>query len=201
MNTNNLDLELYNDLDESVLNAIGMNDNLEYTSDFCCGADGYYSNTNGDTTAPPADTTGAGKGLSAEQIQAGVQIAASVAQGVQQSRAAKAAAGIPTRKEIRAACGRKPIIGRKKKQKWNDCRDKYIAAKQMTMGGGGSGSGGGDTGGTGGTGGTRLGEGGGGTGGDDTFLGMPKGVGIAVAVIGGLALVAGGIYLVKKMNK
>lgn len=36
---------------------------------------------------------------------------------------------------------------------------------------------------------------------DDKFLGMPRKVGIAVAVIGGLALVVGGVMLVKKMRK
>lgn len=35
----------------------------------------------------------------------------------------------------------------------------------------------------------------------DKFLGMPKAVGITVAVVGGLALIAGGIFIVKKMNK
>ena len=33
------------------------------------------------------------------------------------------------------------------------------------------------------------------------FLGMPKAVGITVAVVGGLALVVGGIFLVKKLRK
>jgi hypothetical protein len=35
----------------------------------------------------------------------------------------------------------------------------------------------------------------------DKFLGMPKAVGITVAVVGGLALVVGGIFLVKKLRK
>jgi hypothetical protein len=193
MNTNNLDLQLYNDLDESVLNAIGMNDNMEYTSNFCCGVDGDYSNAPGDEV-PPAS---AGKGVSPETIQAGVQVASSIVQGIQQSKAAKAAAGIPTRKEIKAACGRKPLLSKKKKQKWNDCRNNYIATKAKVLGGQasfpaapsvdtGSGTGGGER------------------GGDSesaTFLGMPKEIGIAVAVIGGLALIAGGIFLVKRMAK
>ena len=33
------------------------------------------------------------------------------------------------------------------------------------------------------------------------FLGMPKAIGITVAVVGGLALVVGGIFLVKKLRK
>lgn len=37
--------------------------------------------------------------------------------------------------------------------------------------------------------------------GSDKFLGMPKAVGITVAVVGGLALVVGGIFLVKKLRK
>ena len=35
----------------------------------------------------------------------------------------------------------------------------------------------------------------------DKFLGMPKAVGITVAVVGGLALVVGGIFLVRKLRK
>lgn len=37
--------------------------------------------------------------------------------------------------------------------------------------------------------------------GGDKFLGMPKTVGITVAVVGGLALIVGGIFLVKKLRK
>ena len=36
---------------------------------------------------------------------------------------------------------------------------------------------------------------------DDTFLGMPKAIGITVAIVSGLALVVGGIFLVKKLRK
>jgi hypothetical protein len=36
---------------------------------------------------------------------------------------------------------------------------------------------------------------------NDKFLGMPKAIGITVAVVGGLALVVGGIFLVKKLRK
>jgi uncharacterized membrane protein len=35
----------------------------------------------------------------------------------------------------------------------------------------------------------------------DKFLGMPKAVGITVTVVGGLALIVGGIFLVKKLRK
>ena len=35
----------------------------------------------------------------------------------------------------------------------------------------------------------------------DKFLGMPKAVGITVVVVGGLALLIGGIFLVKKLSK
>ena len=35
----------------------------------------------------------------------------------------------------------------------------------------------------------------------DKFLGMPKAVGITVTVVGGLALIVGGIFLVKKLSK
>jgi hypothetical protein len=38
-------------------------------------------------------------------------------------------------------------------------------------------------------------------GGGDKFLGMPKAVGITVTVVGGLALIVGGIFLVKKLRK
>jgi hypothetical protein len=34
----------------------------------------------------------------------------------------------------------------------------------------------------------------------DTFLGMPKAVGITVAIVGGLALLVGGVVLVKKLR-
>jgi len=36
---------------------------------------------------------------------------------------------------------------------------------------------------------------------DDKFLGMPKAVGITVTVVGALALIVGGIFLVKKLRK
>jgi hypothetical protein len=35
----------------------------------------------------------------------------------------------------------------------------------------------------------------------DKFLGMPKAVGITVAIVGGLTLIVGGIFLVKKLRK
>jgi hypothetical protein len=35
----------------------------------------------------------------------------------------------------------------------------------------------------------------------DKFLGMPKAIGITIAVVGGLALIVGGIFLVKKLRK
>ena len=38
-------------------------------------------------------------------------------------------------------------------------------------------------------------------GGGDKFLGMPKAVGITVTVVGALALIVGGIFLVKKLRK
>jgi uncharacterized membrane protein len=37
--------------------------------------------------------------------------------------------------------------------------------------------------------------------GGEKFLGMPKKVGITVVVVGGLALLVGGYFLIKKMNK
>jgi hypothetical protein len=37
--------------------------------------------------------------------------------------------------------------------------------------------------------------------GGDKFLGMPKAVGITVTVVGALALIVGGIFLVKKLRK
>jgi hypothetical protein len=39
------------------------------------------------------------------------------------------------------------------------------------------------------------------TGSGDKFLGMPKAVGITVAVVGGLALIVGGILIVRKLRK
>jgi hypothetical protein len=36
---------------------------------------------------------------------------------------------------------------------------------------------------------------------EDKFLGMPKAIGITVAIVGGLALIVGGIFLVKKLRK
>lgn len=35
---------------------------------------------------------------------------------------------------------------------------------------------------------------------DDKFLGMPKTVGIAVTVVGGLAILVGGFFLIKKFR-
>lgn len=187
MDTNNLDVQLYNDLDESVLNAIGMTDNFEYSSNFCCGADGDFSNSDGGTAQGPR--------VSSENIQSALQIGSALVQAGQQSRAAKVAAGIPTRREIKARCGRKPVLPGKRKRQWKQCRDGFVAERAKAATGAGT---------------TpppppppppaddaaRSGQEGGGT-----FLGMPKGVGIAVAVLGGLALVAGSIYLVRRIKK
>jgi hypothetical protein len=194
MKIEDLDIQLYNDLDESVLNSIGqMTPNFEYSSNFCCGADGMYSNQDGDGDKKEGGESGTGTKLSPESIQAGIQLGATVAQGIQQSQANKRASGQPTRKEIKAVCGKKPLFGKAKKDAYKKCRENYIANRNKALGGaGGGGNISPDMGA-----GNRITndtEG-------DKFLGMPKGVGIAVAVLGGLALVAGGIYLVKKMNK
>lgn len=178
-----LDLSNVDGLDESIQN--------QYSG--CCGVDGEaYSNNNG---ASAGASAGGGSNvdyakLATQVIGLGTQVAGAV-KANQQSQVG---AGI-TKKELKTVCGRKKW-GKKNKARWQECADKYIASKNVQS--------------------------------PETsspsaqevqdkidalklaqkerekankFLGMPKGLGIAVAVLGGLALVVGGIIVVRKMNK
>ena len=179
-----LDLSNVDGLDESIQN--------QYSG--CCGADGdneTYSGNDATTTGGGSSNVDYAK-LATDVIGLGTQVAGAV-KANQQSQVG---AGI-TKKELKSVCGRKPIF-KKKKARWQECADKYIASKNVQ---------------------NKAPE----TPSPSAqevqneinalklaqkerekankFLGMPKGLGIAVAVLGGLALVIGGIVVVRKMNK
>jgi hypothetical protein len=170
-----VDLELLNanGLDESISNAIGDN----YSS--CCGANG-ENFSNGD----------AGEQLkkfakeNPELVKQATSIAAGLIKGKPKSE---------IEQKIKSVCGRKPIgvlslgkAGKKRREKYETCTQNVIKSETKT----------------------------------ETappppsterlapekeesakFLGMPKAIGITVAVVGGLALIVGGIFLVKKIRK
>ena len=180
-----LDLSNVDGLDESIQN--------QYSG--CCGADGEaYSNNNG---ASAGASAGGGSNVDYAKLATDViGLGTQVAGAVKANQQSQVGAGI-TKKELKTVCGRKPIF-KKKKARWQECADKYIASKNVQ---------------------NKAPE----TSSPSAqevqdkinalklaqkerekankFLGMPKGLGIAVAVLGGLALVVGGIVVVRKMNK
>lgn len=184
-----LDLSNANGLDESIQN--------QYSG--CCGADGEaYSNNNG---ASAGASAGGGSNvdyakLATQVIGLGTQVAGAV-KADQQTQVG----GGVSKGELKAVCGR-PRWGwasTSAKRKYNDCKTKYIASKTAQN--------------------QKAPEPVRPTAQEvqdkinalklaqkerekaKKFLGMPKGLGIAVAVLGGLALVVGGIVVVRKMNK
>jgi len=169
-----LDLSNVDGLDESIQN--------QYSG--CCGADGnetYSADANVDYAKLATDVIGLGT---------------QVAGAVKADKQSQVGAGI-TKKELKSVCGRKPLF-KKKKAQWQQCADKYIASKNAQ---------------------NKAPESSSPSAQEvqdkinalklaqkekdkaNKFLGMPKGLGIAVAVLGGLALVVGGIIVVRKMNK
>ena len=182
---NNLELSNIEGLDESICNAIGMNNNLEYSNLINENLlDGLTENTSllnadGDTITPEQ----------ASQIgKAAIDIGKALAP-----------------KADSAGC-KKPVLPESfyNHGKWNtykDClrnaqeakqaeakaeqdrialeRERLLQSQQSQQSQKGASD---DDGG-------------------DTFLGMPKAVGITVTVVGGLALIVGGIFLVKKLRK
>lgn len=74
--------------------------------------DSIFSNAEGDT-----------KGLTPEQIQAGVAVATGVATAI------KNRPRNITKEEYKAACGRKPLIGKAKKASYQKCVDSYLKSK------------------------------------------------------------------------
>jgi hypothetical protein len=128
--------------------------------------------------------------ISPEQVDAAAKAAGIAANIIRQRRAAKAES---EKGAIKASCGRKPIFGKAKKAKYQKCVSDFLKNKQDAektkpqvpdstfvptniekM--------------------AAPEE-------DDKFLGMPKAVGITVTVVGALALIVGGIFLVKKLRK
>lgn len=215
------DLELSNaeGLDESIMNAIGMTDNMEYSS--CCGADGEnFSYGTGDAIAQlgatlqgslgggtgSASTSGTGTksggtSIDPDKVKKGIEIGTALLGNIGKGRTTGEA-------DVDAICGKKPFCVEffgngcnSKKEKYRTCVDRIQKRKseaplkaqelelekqrlqaqieqarleaQRTQQT--------DTG--------------------DKFLGMPKAVGITVTVVGGLALIVGGIFLVRKLRK
>jgi hypothetical protein len=175
-----VDLELLNanGLDESISNAIG--DNYSY----CCGANG-ENFSNGDA-GEAAKKVGEFAKENPELVKQATSIAAGLIKGKPKSE---------IEQKIKSVCGRKPIgvlslgkAGKKRREKYETCTQNVIKSETKT----------------------------------ETappppppsterlapekeesakFLGMPKAIGITVAVVGGLALIVGGIFLVKKLRK
>lgn len=192
---NNLELSNIGGLDESICNAVGMNNNLEYSNMINENLlDGLTENTsllsaNGEYSYMTAPTP--------EQIQQAAQVAKAGIE-IGKSLAPKADS---------AGC-KKPLlpesfVNRSKWNRYKDClRDakaakqaeakaeqdritlerERLAQQQMQQSQQSQQRGSSDDGG-------------------DKFLGMPKAVGITVTVVGALALIVGGIFLVKKLRK
>jgi hypothetical protein len=180
---NNFELLNAEGLDESISNTMG----LEY-SDFCCGADGQ--------TAP----SGEGKPkIDPALIAQGAATLGGIIKNISANRK-------PTDEELFARCDKKPgiLAGKKKKEKWEKCKNDFYAEKskaadaelekqrliaqqeqirleQQRLGAMASKDSGKSS--------------------DDKFLGMPKAVGITVAIVGGIAVLVGGFFLVKKLRK
>jgi len=184
-----LDLSNVDGLDESIQN--------QYSG--CCGVDGdneSYSNKDGGGTTPAPASGGSSNVDYGQLATQTIGLATQVAGAVKANKESQAGASI-TKKELKSVCGRKPIF-KKKKAKWQECADKYIASKNAQ---------------------NKAPESSSPSAQEvqdkidalklaqkekdkaNKFLGMPKGLGIAVAVLGGLALVVGGIIVVRKMNK
>jgi hypothetical protein len=209
---NNIEFNNSELLDDSILNESQSN---------CCGADGYMSSYNRNRFSPSrtvreeslmesesnftneslldlSDTSllnangdcEYSNAISPEQVDAATKAATAAAMIIRQRRAAKAES---EKGAIKASCGRKPLIGKKKKEKYQKCVSDFLKNKQDAekvktqvpdstfvptnierMAAPDD---------------------------DDKFLGMPKAVGITVTVVGALALIVGGIFLVKKLRK
>jgi hypothetical protein len=147
-------------------------------------------------------------------VAQGVGALAQGAGGIAQARATKEASKSDIQKLIETSCGgKRPKILPKKKREWDDCAKRVqdeenkknaearkqelelekqklqtqaqVAQSQVEQ--------------------QRLASeqrlAGSDTGSGDKFLGMPKAVGITVAVVGGLALIVGGILIVRKLRK
>jgi hypothetical protein len=184
---NNLELSNIGGLDESICNAIGMNNNLEYSNLI---NEDLLNGLTENTSLLNADGDG-GNTITPEQA---AQIA-KVGVDIGKALAPKADS---------AGC-KKPVLPESfiNRGKWNtykDCLRDAKAAKQaevkaeqdrialererlnqQQMMQQQSQQRGGES--------------------DDKFLGMPKAVGITVTVVGALALIVGGIFLVKKLRK
>lgn len=66
------------------------------------------------------------EGITPEQIQAGAQIASNVITAIKSSPKSI------TKQEYKAACGRKPLIGKAKKASYQKCIDNYLKAKSSS---------------------------------------------------------------------
>lgn len=196
----NLDLLNAEGLDDSLENAVGdMTANYEYSS--CCGVDGYsnltnqslfdkygangYSNTEGGEgeDAKTPDKAASKGSVTPEMIQAGIGITTAVIQGQQQRRATQEG---QDKIAMRKMCGRKPLIGKKKKAEYQKCVSDFIKSKQSNQ--------------------PQY------TpdyspqqrvlspdvSGDGKVLGLPKGVAIAIGVV---VLAVGGYFAVKAIKK
>jgi len=178
----NFELSNADGLDESISNAIGIDRNTGYViySDFCCGADGEnYSNFK----------------VTPEQAKQAADLAGKGLQAIKGLKNPKT----EFETQLKAVCGRKPVgifnLGKKGKQrirKYEECAAKFNAQKNAPAPSAPAPAP---------------------TPSAPTermaapqeekpkFLGMPKAVGITVAVVGGLALLVGSFFLIKKMSK
>ena len=191
MNHQNLELSNIEGLDESICNAIGMNNNLEYSNLINENLlDGLTENTvllsaDGDTYSNYTPTSA--------DIQAGAALTSTIVQ---------ATASKPDASGCKKPSMGESFINRGKWSRYKDCvknandlaekanaaerertEQQRLKVEQARLGL------------------EQLKRSRENSESSDKFLGMPKAVGITVTVVGALALIVGGIFLVKKLRK
>jgi hypothetical protein len=158
-----------------LLNANGLDESILNTYSSCCGIDGDdYSN---------------GEGITPEQAKQAADLALKGAEIVKGLKKPKT----DFETELKAVCGRKPIKllslgkkGKEKVKKYEACAAKFNAQKNAPASAPAP---------------SPLIERLPAPKEEEKFLGMPKAVGITVTIVGGLALLVGGFFLVKKLRK
>lgn len=130
-NGNDFDLSNADALDESVANAIGMNNSFQYsafTNERLL--DGLTENTSLLNADGYSNGEGGGESkVSPEMIQAGIGATTAIIAGIQASKASPAG---QSKQDLKNACGRKPLF-KKKKAKWQECVNEYMKAKQVAQ--------------------------------------------------------------------
>ena len=196
MNHQNLELSNIGGLDESICNAIGMNNNLEYSNLINENLlDGLTENTGLLSAADGMEDTysNANYTPTSADIQAGADLTSTIV---------KATASKPDASGCKKPSMGESFFNRGKWSRYKDCvknandlaekanaaerertEQQRLKVEQARLGL------------------EQLKRSRENSESSDKFLGMPKAVGITVTVVGGLALIVGGIFLVKKLRK